>query len=137
MTEDGKVYLSNIISVNVTTGAAAPPLTIINFIEMSLRMMWGPREHDELVAAKMLGGLGFAARRKARRQRILATAREIAARVGHGEEREPMFVHPDFTLVPMSMADDAKIIFSETQKDIASVVGLPPRFIFGTTKETE
>lgn len=102
--------LSNMVKVTVTAGA---PFTLSRhgFIESLLRMLYGSRSHDERVAFKWLGGLGYSARRGSRRRRLWAEAEGIAARVGHGDEVEPMRIFPDQMMVPLSSVEDVKRMF--------------------------
>lgn len=111
-TED-TVAWSNLISISVTTGE---PVTLSRYglIESILRVMYGPRAHDERAAFKYLGGLGFSARRRARRQRLWADAVGIAECVGHGEEQEPMRVFPNQMVMPIGCVADVKRLFGET-----------------------
>ncbi len=126
------ISLSNIISVNTTYGESSPLLTHDGLIESILRVMWGPRAYDERQAFDMLGGFGFAARRRARRRNIWARAVAIAERVGHGDVMEPIRVHLDFITVPLSSVDDVERIFSPNQRALASAIRLPADKVFGT-----
>lgn len=103
------VDLSQVVTVQVTTGKPIF-LTKLGFIEGMLRMLYGPRAHDERLAFEMLGGHGFAANRSARRRRLWAEAEEIAARVGHGEEVEPM-IFPNFVYEPITKVSEVKRLF--------------------------
>lgn len=85
-------------------------LTREGLIENCLRMLYGPRQHDERLAFEMLGGFGFAAKRKKRRLRLLGIAQEIAARVNHGDEQEPMQIVPHHIVVPVMLEEAARFL---------------------------
>lgn len=108
--------LSKVLSVNVVYGEPVA-LTEYGFIENALRMLPHSRSDDEVSAFKYLRGLGFTARRKARRLRLWATAQMIAERVGHGEVAEPMRIFPDQAVVSLECFEDAKKLFGGAHED--------------------
>lgn len=105
--------LSSVVSITVTAGSPSM-LTHYGFIESALRIGYGPRAQDERQAFGWLGGLGFSGRRKARRRRLWQVAQDIAERIGHGAEPEPLEIVPDMLCVPVSCAEYARKIFGES-----------------------
>lgn len=107
---DDRVDLSSVVTVSVEEGPCSL-LSSVDFIVMLLRIGYGPRSSDARHAFTMLGGRGYSFRRKARRERLIRIAEEIAEIVGHGDEPEPMTIYPNFMCVNIKTAEEARRMF--------------------------